>query len=67
MYAFVTTSAAIEADGVPRLLIVGDVWDASDPVVKAHPSFFSDAPEKVHRSVAEKPATAKKTAAKKGA
>ena len=67
MYAFVITSAAISVNGIPVSLCVGDAWDASDPVVKSHPQFFSDAPADVKRSVAEREdKPARRTAAKKG-
>ena len=65
MFAFVITSAAVEVNNVPHSLCEGDVWDAADPVVKQYPSFFADAPKKLHRTTStSKPA--KKAAARKG-
>ena len=63
MHAFVIQSAAIEVAGIPVSICEGDVWDATDPVVKAFPMFFADEPADVKRSVPVKPA--RKTAAKK--
>jgi hypothetical protein len=63
MFAFVKQSVAISVNDIPVSISEGDVWDAADPVVKAYPAFFSDAPIKVLRSVPVK--AAKKTAASK--
>lgn len=30
----------------------GEVWDATDPFVKAHPEFFDESPPDVRRTVA---------------
>ena len=64
MYAFAISSAATAtAKNIPVTINVGDIWPASDPIVKANPTIFSDTPKKVCRSVAE---PVPKTAAKKG-
>lgn len=63
MYAFATQSAAVAtAKGIPVNITEGSVWNASDPIVKAYPSFFSDEPKRVERSV---PTEAEVEAAKK--
>ena len=48
VYAISTTNTA--RDGLIFRLAEGEVWDADDPLVKAHPDLFSKEPTKVRRS-----------------
>jgi len=62
-YAFATQTAAVATSkGIPVAITKGEVWNASDPIVKSYPEFFSDAPAKLRGTV---PEAAKKTAASK--
>ena len=63
MFVFVNRSAAVEVNDIPVSIVEGDAWEAGDPVVKAYPSLFSDAPAIVKHSAPEKVAP-KKSAAK---
>lgn len=41
---YATASVNVTVDGQRYNLTLGEAWDADDPVVKAHPSAFSDRP-----------------------
>lgn len=49
MYVFARVNAYVG----DILVKEGDVWDASDPFVKANPSLFDDSPRRVRRSTPE--------------
>lgn len=43
--------STVYAEGLRKIrLEIGDVWDAADPFVKAHPELFDVEPTKVNRS-----------------
>lgn len=44
-------SAAVVVDGQSHRVVAGEDWDGNDPVVKAYPSLFEDAPRVVRTSV----------------
>jgi hypothetical protein len=48
--AFVKYSASTVVDGKPVRLHKDEAWDADDPVVKARPDLFNDAPEVLRTS-----------------
>lgn len=49
-YAYANCSTVF-AEGIRKIrLTEGDVWDADDPFVKAHPELFSVEPTKLKRT-----------------
>lgn len=44
------TSILQDADGISWTVIANTPWDASDPLVRRHPSFFSPKPSQVGRT-----------------
>jgi hypothetical protein len=45
-----STLACATPEGVPLILTEGDAWAADDPLVLAHPDFFTDNPTVLRRS-----------------
>ncbi len=50
MYAFAASTCALRWEGQTVRLVEGEVWDASDPLVKARPDLFTDAAPRVRNS-----------------
>ena len=50
MYVFVKDSTSIGAGSNMLLLARGDVWPASDPLVRDHPELFTEHPPILRRS-----------------
>lgn len=48
---FATATCRVGVKGGSFHVRQGEAWDASDPVVKAHPSLFDDVPVNVRTSV----------------
>lgn len=51
VYAATTATIINPNDGLPLMLVESEVWAADDPLVKARPDLFSDAPQSVRRTV----------------
>jgi hypothetical protein len=49
---FVNATGLVGGPNGPLMLHEGDVWDASDPLVKRHSAWFDDEPKLVHTSTA---------------
>ena len=61
MYAFAISTAHTANDaGIPVTVVEGEVWLASDPIVKGNPNLFADEPKNVRYSVAPKKSAANK-------
>lgn len=54
MFKFCSSSALIGWNGQTFHLRAGSVWSADDPLVKANPDMFSDAPEVLETSTGVK-------------
>ena len=50
MFKFCSVSTVIGWNGQTVTLRANSVWRADDPLVKAHPEWFTDAPEVVETS-----------------
>ena len=52
MYKYANTTGVVYENGKRLALEVDQIWNATDPFVKARPDLFSDAPDFVNSTVA---------------
>jgi len=50
-YKFANTTATVYENGMRLQLTVDDIWEASDPFVKARPDLFNDEPVRVNATI----------------
>ena len=50
MYVYSQRDQHVAVGNVPHFISTGEVWDASDPVVKAWPDLFDTTPPIVHNT-----------------
>ena len=50
-YVYANCEAVVYEDGKRIQLVRDQIWDASDPIVKARPDLFSKEPRQVNRTI----------------
>lgn len=66
MYVYANCEAVVYENGLRIQLVVDQIWEANDPLVKARPDLFSTEPRKVNRTSAPKAAPVESASAAPG-